>query len=180
MRRRLTWILALALVLVVGGAAALVVTAKPTLDDDRNAVDAAWAPLRTPLAVRYELLEAARSAFVAAAGERSVTRDLAGRLAEWKQALHDGDAGTQAALANDLEGQGTRLRANMLGSPRLAAIGDLTGAIASFDGSVPPPALVRAYNRAVRKYADDRDGSLRKPVARVLGFDARPVLLIGS
>ncbi len=181
MRRRLPWILAVVLVLVVGGAIALIVVEKPELDDARDAVDARWLPLRAPLVSRYEQLGAALAALDAAGGgDRSVAKDLTEELAVWKKAVAGGDAGTQAEVANRLEGEATRLRANVAGAPRLAGAGDLTSALEAFAGSAPPQDLVRAYNRAVRAYEDDRNDSLRKPVARLFGYDARPVLLIGQ
>jgi hypothetical protein len=56
----------------------------------------------------------------------------------------------------------------------------LTSAIVEFNAAAPPQPLIAAYNRAVRAYEDDRNNALRKPVARVFGFDARPVLVTGS
>jgi hypothetical protein len=179
MRRRLPWILAILLVLVVGGAAALVVAEKPTLDDARDAVDARWQPLRAPLVARYEQLGTVLSALsTAGEGDRSVAHDLSDALAAWKKALADGDVGTQAEVANRLEGEAARVRANVLAFQRLAQVGALTSAIAAFTNTAPPQDLVRAYNRAVRVYEDDRNDSFRKPVARLLGYDARPLLMI--
>jgi len=39
---------------------------------------------------------------------------------------------------------------------------------------------VRAYNRAVDRYQDERRSTLGAPVALVLGFDERPVLVLGG
>ena len=179
MRRRLPWILAALLVLVVGGAIALVVVEKPTLDDARDAVDAGWEPLQEPLVARYEHLGTALAALDAAGGgDRSVAQDLTRELAAWKKAVAKGGVGTQTEVANRLEGQATRLRANVRVSPRLAGVGALRSAVDAFEGSAPPQDLVRAYNRAVRAYEDDRNDSLRKPVARFFGYDARPLLVI--
>ncbi len=169
------------LVLVVGGAIALVVVEKPALDDARDAVDARWTPLRAPLVTRYEKLDAAQAALVAAGGgDRSVAKDLAGDLAAWKKAVADGNPGTQAEVANSLEAQAKRLKANVLGSPRLFGMTALTAAIADFSSAAPPQPLIEAYNRTVRAYEQDRNDSLRKPVARLFGYDARPVLVIGT
>jgi hypothetical protein len=178
MRRGRFLVLAV-LVLVVGVAVALVLMEKPTLDDDRDTVDARWNALRTPLATRYENLDAVAAALVAAgAGDRTVAKDLQRDLTVWKNALRDGNAGTQAKLANQLEGQAYRLRANVLASPRLAGVEDLVTKIGAFTSSAPSNDLVRAYNRAVRTYEDARDDTLRTPIARVFGFNARPVFMI--
>ena len=94
--------------------------------------------------------------------------------------MDDGSAESQADAANRVEGQAARLRANIFGSPRLASVGELTGAITSFDGAAPPRALVRAYNRAVRTYEDDRTEIVRRPVSLVFGFGARPLFFLGA
>jgi hypothetical protein len=181
MRRRLPWILALLLVLVVGGAIALVVVEKPALGDARDAVDARWKALRAPLVTRYEKLDAARAALVAAGGgDRGVAKELASDLTAWKKALANGDPGTQAAAANLLEAQSKRLAANVFASDRLRTVEALTQAITDFSGAAPPKPLIDAYNEAVRSYEHDRNDSLRKPVAKLFGYEARPLLVIGT
>ena len=169
------------LVLIVGGAIALVVVEKPALDDARDAVDARWKPLRAPLATRYEKLDVVLAAFVAAGGgDRAVAKDLARDLTAWKKAVADGGPGTQAEAANLLEAQSKRLAANVFASDRLREVTALTEAITAFSGAAPPKPLIEAYNRAVRAYEQDRNDSLRKPVAKLFGYDARPVLVIGT
>ena len=37
-----------------------------------------------------------------------------------------------------------------------------------------------AYNRAVRAFEEERTGTLAQPVARVLGYDARPLFVLGN
>jgi hypothetical protein len=181
MRRRTLWIIAIVLVLVIGGAVALVLTQKPSLEDARDAVDLRWDAVRPALEARYEKLDAARAAFVdAAGGERTVAADLRGALASWRQALDDGDPGDQVRASNRLEADGTRLQANVLGSPRLNQSQELLDALAAYNASAPAPNLVRAYNRAVREYEDTRTGSLERPVARAFGFGARPILVVGA
>ena len=137
--------------------------------------------MRPSLEARYEKLDAARASFVEVAGaERTVTADLQRELARWRRALDDNDAAAQAAASNRLEADGARLQANVLDSPRLDQSQPLLDALAAFNSSAPDPALVRAYNRAVREYEDTRNGSLEKPVAKVFGFGARPLLVVGA
>jgi transposase len=179
MRRRGRLLLLALVVLLVSGAVALVVVGKPTLDDNRETVDARWNALRPPLTTRYENLDAALAALVAAGGgDRAVARDLRRDLAAWREALRERDATTQTEIANRLEGQAFRLRANLFASPRLAGVEDLTTRVGEFRTSAPRAALVRAYNRAVRTYEDDRTDTLRTPIARLFGFGDRPVLVI--
>lgn len=183
MSRRTRWILVALLVVLVGGAAALVLTQQPKLNDARSKVDTAWKPLRAPdqLPLRFQTLEGALSAFDAAGGkDRGVSRDLHAALDAWAAALKHGDAGQQAEAANAVDAQGRRLVANALGSPRLKADKAVTDSLVKFAGTSPNPALVAAYNRAVRAYEDQRTDALAQPVARVLGFDARPVLTIDA
>ena len=183
MSRRTRWILLALLVVLVGGAAALVLTQQPDLDDARNQVDTAWTPLRAPgqLPLRYQSLAGALSAFDAAGGaDRDVSKDLHAALTAWDVALKKGDAGTQATTANRVEGQGTRLTANALGSQRLAADKAVTDSLVKYAQTKPDAKLVTTYNTAVHDYEDVRTGGLAQPVARVFGFDARPVLVIDN
>jgi len=183
MSRRTKWIVLVLLVVLLGGAIALVVTQQPKLDDARTKVDTAWKPLRAPdqLPLRYQTLTGALSAFDAAGGaDRNVSKDLHAALKAWDSAVKDGGAGAQATAANTVEGQGTRLTANALGSQRLAADKAVTDSLVKYAQTVPKPELVAAYNRAVRDYEDERTSGLAQPVARVFGFDARPVLALGN
>jgi hypothetical protein len=183
MSRRTRWILLALIVVIMGGAIALVVVERPKLDDARSVVDRHWKPLRAPdqLVLRYQKLEGALSAFDAAGGnDRGVSKDLHDALAAWKQTLKRGDAGSQANAANAVEAQATRLIANVLGSERLKADKASTDALTTFATTKPNAALVTAYNRAVRAYESERTGTLAQPVARVLGFDARPILVLGA
>ena len=181
MSRRTKWILLVLLVVLVGGVAALVLTQQPKLDDARTQVDTAWKPLRATdqLPLRYQTLTGALSAFDAAGGaDRDVSKDLHAALRRWDAALQHGDAGAQATAANEVEAQGTRLIANALGSPRLASDKAVTDSLVQVRADQAEPELVAAYNHAVRDYEDVRTGALAQPVAKVLGFDARPVLAI--
>jgi hypothetical protein len=183
MSRRTRWILLVLIVVVVGGAVALTLSERPKLDDARTAVDTRWKPLPGPdqLALRYQKLEGALSAFDAAGGrDRSVSKDLHAALDAWNRSLKGGDAGTQAQAANVVEAQATRLLANALGSERLKADPAVAQSLVQFSTTKPNPALVAAYNRAVRAYEDERTGTLQRPVARVFGFDARPLLVLSG
>ena len=129
---------------------------------------------------RYQKAEGALSAFDAAGGsDRAVSKDLHAALATWSRALKDGDAVSQATAANSVEAQTSRLAANVAGSERLKVDKAVTDALTTFAVTKANPALVAAYNQAVRAYEDERGGTLQQPVARVLGYDARPLLVVG-
>jgi hypothetical protein len=182
MTRRFRWILLGLIVVLAAGAVALVVVERPKLDDARNAVDARWTPLRAPaaLGVRYQKLEGALSAFDAAGGKgRAVSKELHIALDAWQRALKSGGAGEQATSADNLEAQSTRLLANFNGSDRLKADAAVKDALIAFAGTKPPQAMIAAYNAAVRRFESERTGTLQRPVARVLGYDARPLLILG-
>ena len=183
MSRRTRWILLALLVLVIGGIVALVLTQQPKLDDAQGKVDRTWKPLTADgqLKLRYQTLEGALTAFDAAGShDRDVSRDLHAALKAWNRALSSGGADAQARAANAVEAQGTRLATNALGSERLRTNQAVTDSLTKFANTRPDPKLVAAYNQAVRDYEDERTNALAQPVARVLGFDARPVLQLGS
>jgi hypothetical protein len=183
MSRRARWILLALVVVALGGIVALVVMQQPKLDDARAKVDDAWKPLVAPrqLVLRYQTLEGALTAFDAAGGkDRAVSKDLHAALDAWTRERRNGDAGRQAEAANEVEAQGTRLVTNALGSERLRADRAVTDALTKYANTRPNAALVTAYDRVVRDYEDERTRILAQPVARVLGFDARPVLVLGT
>ena len=181
MWRRLRWVLLAVLVALVAAVVTAVIVEKPTLDDDERAVDARWAELREVLEPRYATLDQAVAA-LAAVGERerAVTEDLTTELAAWTDALDGGSATRQTEIANRLEGQAARLRANIVASARLAKVSELTGAVDEFNSATPPDELVQAYNRAVQTYEDDRTDTFRRAVAVLFGFGARPLFSIPS
>ena len=124
---------------------------------------------------RYAALDGAVAALDAAGeGERAVTQDLTADLAAWKAALDGGSATTQAEIANRLEGQGARLRANIAGSARLAAEHRARRCARRVRQRRAAGRRGAAYNRAVQTYEDDRADTRRALVALILGFDARP------
>ncbi len=185
MARRVRRLAVIVLILLVAGAVVLVVTTRPTLDDARGEVDHRWTPLRAPLAARYEKLAAVNAEFAAAgAGNRDVARALGLNLARWDR-LHrarddDADAEAEAQTADQLEGLATRLQAVVLSSDRLKGVDTLNQAVAAFQGTVPPPAAIKAYNDATRDYEDERNGLLRRPVASLFEYDARPQLVLSG
>ena len=187
MSRRFRRLAVVALVLLVIGAVALVLTTRPKLEDDRSAVDRTWTPVRGSLAERYNRLGEANAQLVAAGGgERDVARALGLRLARWGELQRaragDADADAEAQTADQLEGLATRLQAVASSSDRLRATESLNQAIAAFQGTSNPQlqAAVKMYNDSVRDYEDERDGLLRSPVASLFGYDSRPQLLLSS
>ncbi|SRR5712692_399712 len=181
MWRRFRWILLALFIAILGGATALVVVENPKLDDARSAVDTRWIPLRVALVPRYEKLDTALGAFDAAGGsDRSVSRSLHGQMRAWRDAVHKSDANTQAQQANALEADARRLSANVFASERLRGIAPLNEAIAAFAAAAPATELVNRYNASVHRYERERESTLQRPVARVLGYDVRPVFVLGS
>lgn len=181
---RFKWVLLALVVVVIGGAVALVLTEKPRLDDARTATEQAWKPLTADhqLPDRYRKLFGALSAFDAVPGgsDRSVSRDLHAALKAWDAALKDGDTATQVAAANRVEAQGARLWANVVGNARFSEQAALKDALAAWAGTKPPAAMIQTFNRASKRYEDTRTDLLARPVALVLSYDAIPTFQLGD
>lgn len=186
--RRLRWIVLVVALLVAATIAAPTIAAlllvRPDLEDGRDRVDAEWAPLRPALIARYEALDGVVAALrEAGAGERSVTTDLAGALDRWRAFALRGprhtDPAAEVELANRLEELARRMRANLIGSERLKANDELAATVATYDQAVVPQPSVRSYNRAVRSYEDERSGFPARLLADVLGYESRPLVVIG-
>ena len=183
MSRRVLLLLVLVILVVAGAAVALVVTARPDLDDRRDAVDARWVPLRSPLTTRYDGLGQLADALTAAgSGDRSYTVDLAAEIARWETLTgnREPDAAAEAASANRLEGLAARTRVNVARSARLNRDPGVTQGLAAFDAALVPNDAVEAYNRAVRRYQATRTDTLKQIPAGLLGYDARPVLVLSG
>jgi len=183
--RRLRWILLVLVLLMVGGVVAAALLVRPDLVDARDRVDATWAPLRDPLATRYEALGGVATALTTAgAGDRAATKDLSAELARWQAFALRGpkhtDPGAEATTADELEALARRARANVAASGRLSGDPGIAAAFAAFDQAVVAPGAVKAYNRAVRAYEGARTGTIKALVAGALGYDARPVLVLGT
>lgn len=182
--RRVRWLIALLIAVVAVAVGAAMLLVRPDLASAHDRADARWAPLRAPLAARYEALGGVAAALhTAGAADRAVTQELDAALARWgKLALRGAehsDIVVETTTANELEALARRVRVNLLGSARLAADPALAPAIAAFDQAIPPPPAVTAYNRAVRAYEDERQGAVMRLIAGALGFDSRPQLALG-
>src|SRR4051794_9125662 len=183
MSRRGLLFLVLVIVVIAGAAVGLVVTTRPALSDGRAAVDARWADLRAPLEARYDGLGQLAGALGAAgAGDRSYAVDLAEETARWQALVGRShrDAGAEAVAANRLEGLAARTRVNVARSVRLSRDAGITQGLAAFDASIVPNDAVESYNRAVRRYQSTRTDALKQIPAGLLGYEARPVLVIGG
>jgi hypothetical protein len=182
--RRFRWILLLVVALLVAAVAAAFFFVRPGLDDSRDRVDARWTPLRPSLITRYQALGGVESALQAVAADRAITKDLQTGLDRWDELALNGprhtDPAAEALAANDLEALARRARANLVGSARLANDQALQDALAAFDQAVVAPPTVEAYNRAASAYEDERSGFFEGIVAGVLGYDSRPVLILGT
>jgi hypothetical protein len=183
MRRRVRWIV-LVVVLLVAGVIAAGLLISPDISDARDRVDTRWTALRTPLAARYEALAAVSSVMHdAGGGERAVTQELDIVLGRWAAFEVRGpthtDAAAEARIANELEALARRLEANIVASARLSVNTVLTDALNAFKLVVVPEPDIQQYNRAVRAYERERSGVLNRLVCAALGYDSRPLLVVG-
>jgi hypothetical protein len=163
-------LLVVALVVLVGGGI-LALIARPDLDSTRNDVESRWRVLRPALDTRYDLLaEANEQTKVAGGPQRDIVRDIDAALAKWRRD-RNAPVATQVDDANNLQGLGRRLSATVTGSPRLMAENAVVlRTIRYADAEIPEQA--RSFNTSVRDYEDARGGSIRRPIAGLLGFDA--------
>jgi len=134
---------------------------------------------------RYNALDAVATAMHdAGGGERAVTEDLDAALARWSPLALKGPTHTnparEARVANELEALARRVRANINGSDRLKVNEALTATLAGFDLAVVPPPTIAAYNRAVRRYEQERSGAVNGLVVSILGYESRPLLVVGG
>jgi hypothetical protein len=183
MSRRVGLLVLLIVVVLVGGAVGIVLSARPALEDQRDVVDARWAPLRGPLTSRYDALNGVAAALAdAGAAERSYTVALNEELETWRRLADDQstDPGAEASAANRLEGLASRVRANFAFSARLGTDDGIRAALEAYDLAVVPPTEIRRYNRSVREYEDARTDTLKRLPASLFGFDAMPLLVIGA
>ncbi len=181
MSRRITWVLALVVALVIAAGAALLLSAKPQLDDARHRVDDRFDAVRAQLVARYERLASLQQALAGVgSADRSVTRDLGDELTRWHDlvsARHP-DPEREVGIANSLEALATRARVNVAASARLQSSAEIAAAFQAFDAASVSPPAVRAYNRAVQAYEASRHVMWHRPAVELLGFSSRPRLTI--
>ena len=148
-------------------------------------MDARWSAIRPPLLARYTALGGVAQALKdAGESNRSVTKDLDAALARWSKLALQGaqhtDPGVEASTANELEALARRVRANVtrVRSPEdQRRARDRTRSVRPERRSPPD---VKAYNAAVRRYEDEREGAIHHLVASVLGYETRAELVVGG
>jgi hypothetical protein len=185
MSRRVRRLGLLALILLLLGTVALVVTGRARLEDDRTRVDERWAAVRTPLGARYDQLSVVLEQLEqAGAGDRDVTRDLQRELTRWERLLRSRgdnvDAGGEAAASNRLEALAARASSSVTNSASLSTIAPLVDAVSVLGQTLPPVEAVTAYNDAAERYQRTRESLRYTLAARILGYDARPALVAPS
>jgi hypothetical protein len=181
MPRRIRRFAILGVVLLLVVAIALVFTGRPRLEDDRDRVDDRWAPLRDPLAQRYAQLAVALDQLEqAGGGDRDVAKELARALDRWNDLQASDDAEAEAEASNTLEGLAARLGKTVNGSARLSTVQPLLDALVLFTQTAPPTDAITAYNDAAERYQHTRESARYAFVARLLGYDSRPALVLGS
>jgi hypothetical protein len=185
MSRRVRRLGILALILLLVGAVALVLTGRPRLDDDRSRVDERWMSLREPLGQRYDQLAVVLEQLEQAdAGDRDVSRDLDRELTRWEDLRRargdDVDADVEAAASNRLEALAARASSTVANSVRLSMVAPLVDAVALLGQTLPPADAVTAYNDAAERYQKTRESFRYTLIARILGYDARPALVVSG
>ena len=184
--RRFRWIAVLVIAVLVALVVAAVVLVRPGLEDDRDRVDARWTPLRPTLITRYAKLGSVATALRdAGAGDRAVTADLDTALDRWKRYALLGpkhtDAATEATLANVLEGLAAP-RAPRTTSRRRSSSRTMRCGRRSTRSTRPSCRRPRCAPTTVRSGRTRTTGpaSSSVSVAGALGYDSRPVLVVGG
>jgi hypothetical protein len=183
MSRRVRRLAILAFIFLLVGTVALVLTGRPRLDDDRSRVDEHWTPLRVPLGMRYDQLAAVLAQLEAAGAEdRDVSQDLDRELSRWedlrRSSPDEADAGAEAEASNRLEALAARATSTVTNSARLSTVTPLVDAVTVLGQTLPPADAVNAYNDAAERYQRTRESFRYTLVARLLGFDSRPALVV--
>ncbi len=175
-RRAALVALVLVIVLVIAGTVALS-NGRDTLEHQRTVAEAAWKPLRAPLTIRYQkLAELAFSANSVAA--RPVFTQAGAAQARWtdlqKRAFQPEQVPREVTAANNLEGLVGRVVATIPDSPKLNGNPQVQAALTALNGTVPPPALVGAYDNAVSKYSHTRTSFWDRVPAEMFGYHPLP------
>ena len=179
--RKLRRVLPLLVVLLVVAIVALALIARSDLSNAREEVDARWDALTVPLDNRYDMLALATATVRPnAQSETPLVDELDAAYNDWTDLREDGsDIETQIAAANRQEALARRLVATVQASPRLSGNANVTAAMDAFTGLAVPEALPR-FDDAVHAYQDERDGPIRRPIARILAYKAIPTLDLQS
>jgi hypothetical protein len=180
--RRARLVLVLVVALLLAGVAAGLLLVKPDLDAARDRADSRWGGVREALIARYDALGGvSKTLRDAGAGGRSVVQDLDEALTRWSALIdrNEADVAREATTANELEALARRARENVKASDRLNMNPLVVAAFATFDQAVVAEPARKAFNAAVRRYEDTRDGTFARVVAALLGYESRPTLLIG-
>jgi hypothetical protein len=171
-------LLALLVIVIVGGIAAVVLTSRPALNDARDDTETAWTPLVAPLDARYEQLNGLVSQLETVVASTGIQNEnipaLKSALARWNEVAGGDDASDQVEAANTIESRVGQDRLVVLSSASLGQVAPIQQALAAFDAARPSAEAVGAYNEAVRKYQRTREEALRRPVASLLGYEAIP------
>jgi hypothetical protein len=158
------------IVLVVVAGVVAVLSARPDQQNAKRSVDRTWSPLSNDLNQRYLLLSAADDKVLALSGPvRDIADSVHSALDGWQAATTRKSVEPQVRAANTLEALGRRLVAAARASDRVTGDQATLKAVEAFAGDAMSADRVRAYNDAVRKYAQERRGPVRSLVASVLG-----------
>lgn len=175
-RRFRRLIVALVLLIIVIAVAAVVLGNRSALDGARSRVDQRWAALRPPLQARYAKLAVVADALAKDVGPTErVPAQITRALKQWNALMAPGhqNPAAEVAIADDLEGLAAVAHTTAQSSDRIKADQAVQSAVADFDKTAAPAALVDDYNAAVRTYEHDRTSGLRRVTAAVFGYGSR-------
>ena len=163
-------------VVVVAALVVLVVTVRPGLRDDADALDTSWKPLVPALDTRYQRAPWRHRRPDRRRGrgpERPAGADPRARPL-------DGRAHRDRRRGPGVHGQPTRGPRGAGGGtgrhPRLGGDPALQLTLTAFNKQRPPENVLKTYNDDVLAYQHERDGFWSRIVARLDGYPMRPTL----
>lgn len=163
----------LVVVAVAAGAAVLVLTTRPRLDDRTSIVEQRWRAAMP----RVEQHVGALAGLDAQVRKAGPTRDpsdaVASALSEWNRVAPDGTVDAQIRALNRVQGAAARLLA-LIDDPsrRYRSNAAVQAARNAYVSTALPEATVAAVNSAIDRYNAARGGVLRRIVADALGDGA--------
>lgn len=163
----------LILVAVAAGAAVLLLTTRPRLDDRHTAVETRWRATMPSAEQHVAALTQLESEVRKAGPTRDPSRAVAAALSEWSDATAGSDVAAQIRALNAVQGAGARLLA-MVDDPnrRYRGVAAVQRARNAYTATALTPATVSALNASIDRYNDARNGVLRRLAADLLGDDA--------
>ncbi|MFM8236608.1 MAG: hypothetical protein ACKOBG_02465 [Actinomycetota bacterium] len=177
--RGLRILIPMLLLLAAVAAVAVVLSARPVIEDARRDAEREWSAVDDRLGPHYRLLATAANRVGTLIGpERTLARQTTAAIAAWR-AARGGPLADEVAAANAVEAIGRRLVTAGAASNRVRADRRAADAVSAYAtdpafsaATITPP--VTGFDRAVDRYERERTGTVRALAAAALGAEPIP------